>query len=62
MTPTTLDNIAIGLALGAILMRLMDRPWWASLLSSTSLFASMLAQATATIRRRPSQASDRNPT
>lgn len=55
MAATTLDNIAIGLALGAILMRLLDRPWQASLLATTSLFASSLAQATSSIRRKPAK-------
>jgi len=43
MDATTLDTLAIGLALGAILMRLLERPWWASLLGSISLLASVAA-------------------
>jgi hypothetical protein len=53
MTATSLDNIAIGLALGAILMRLLDRPRVASLLSTVSLIASILATMPA--RRKPTR-------
>jgi hypothetical protein len=49
MTPQTLDNIAIGLCAGAILMRLIDRPWWSSLLGTVSLLFSVVAQ---TVSRR----------
>ena len=45
MSPQTLDSIAIGLALGAIILRLTDRPWWSSILGSCSLLASVCAQA-----------------
>jgi uncharacterized membrane protein len=45
MTPYTLDNIAIGLALGAIVMRALDRPWFASVMGSCSLCCSVVAQA-----------------
>lgn len=47
MNPQTLDNVAIGLALGAITMRLLDRPWFASVFGSVSLFLSTLAGAIA---------------
>jgi hypothetical protein len=53
MNPHTWDNLALGLALGAVVMRLLDRPWstWcANVLSSLTLAAAVTGQRAA--RRR----------
>ena len=36
MNPQTLDYLAIGLALGGIVLRLPGKPWFASILCSVS--------------------------
>ena len=53
MNPQTLDNVAIGLALGGIVLRLTGKPWWASILCSISLLCSAVAQSIAHRRIRP---------
>jgi hypothetical protein len=56
MSPQTFDNLALGLAMGAVLMRLLDRPWISNVLSSLTLLCATLAQRTARLRSERTQA------
>jgi hypothetical protein len=52
----SLDNIALGCCIGAVIMRSLHRPWLSNVLSSLSLLSAGLAQRAARLRSHQTQA------
>jgi hypothetical protein len=43
MTPQAFDSLALGLAIGAIVLRLIDATWWAGIAGTASFCCSTAA-------------------